>query len=32
LAELREAQAAGEVPDRDAALGWVRRYLTQHPE
>jgi len=32
LAELREAQAAGEVPDRDAALGWVRRYLTQHPD
>jgi putative nucleotidyltransferase with HDIG domain len=27
LAELREAQAAGEVADRPAALEWVRRYL-----
>ncbi len=30
LAELREAQAAGEVPDREAARRWVRAYLAEH--
>ena len=32
LAELREAQAAGEVTEREAATSWVRAYLTHHPE
>ena len=32
LAELREAQAAGEVPDQAAAADWVRAYLAQHPD
>jgi putative nucleotidyltransferase with HDIG domain len=30
LAELREAQAAGEVLDREAAAAWVRAYLARH--
>jgi poly(A) polymerase len=30
LNELREAQAAGEVADRAAALEWVRAYLAAH--
>jgi poly(A) polymerase len=29
LAELREAQAAGEVADRGAARNWVRAYLAE---
>jgi putative nucleotidyltransferase with HDIG domain len=32
LAELREAQAAGEVTDREAAATWVRAYLALNPE
>ncbi len=32
MAELREAQAAGEVTDREAAGNWVRHYLAQHPD
>jgi putative nucleotidyltransferase with HDIG domain len=32
LAELREAQAAGEVPNGDAARNWVRGYLAEHPD
>lgn len=32
LAELREAQAAGEVTEREAATSWVRAYLAQQPE
>ncbi len=32
LAELREAQAAGEVTDRETAREWVRGYLNQHLE
>ena len=30
LADLREAQAAGEVPDREAAAAWVRAHLAQY--
>ena len=30
LAELREAQAAGEVADREAAGEWVRAYMANH--
>jgi putative nucleotidyltransferase with HDIG domain len=32
LAALREAQAAGEVLDPDAARHWVRAYLAEHHE
>jgi poly(A) polymerase len=32
LAALREAQAAGEVADRDAAVKWVRTFLAQPPD
>ena len=32
LAELREAQAAGEVSEREGAAEWVRAYLAQHAE
>ena len=32
LAELREAQAAGEVTDRQAAISWVRSFLATKPE
>ncbi len=32
LAALREAQAAGEVADRDAAVKWVRAFLAQPPD
>jgi putative nucleotidyltransferase with HDIG domain len=32
LAELREAQAAGEVTEREAATSWVRAYLAKQPE
>jgi len=31
LAELREAQAAGEVVDRPTAADWVRIYLAKNP-
>ncbi len=31
LAALREAQAAGEVADREAARRWVSVYLDEHP-
>jgi putative nucleotidyltransferase with HDIG domain len=32
LADLREAQAAGDVVDREAAAAWVRAYLAANPD